>query len=78
MSNCQRCSDLRQIALAASKAYHELLINLEAAHIRRDLEAQLFLSEGLERALQGREAAIAELTNHEATHADDEPAQGPR
>jgi hypothetical protein len=72
---CSHCRNLKQIALTASKVYHEVLEYLEAAHIHRDVEAQLLLAARLERALRMRNAAIADLTNHEATHADKEPAE---
>jgi hypothetical protein len=67
MSNCQRCSDLQQIALIASRAYHKLLEDLEAAYIRHNSEVLTLLSTRIEGALLARNAAIAELTNHEST-----------
>jgi hypothetical protein len=48
----------------ASKAYHELLRDLEAAHIRGDSETSLFLSARMEKAFENRDAAIAELVTH--------------
>jgi len=65
--NCRRCSDLQQIALTASKAYHELLEDLEAAHICHNSEVLTLLSTRLEAAFQSRNAAIAELSSHEST-----------
>jgi hypothetical protein len=59
-SGCPDCDRLQQAALIASKAYHELLGDLEAAHIRRSSEALSGLSALLERALRIRDAAIAE------------------
>jgi hypothetical protein len=76
--DCSHCRDLKQIALTASKVYHEVLEYLEAAHIHRDVEAQLLLAARLERALRRRDAAIADLTNHEATHSGKEPVEGLR
>ena len=74
--DCSHCRNLKQFALAASKVYHEVSEYLEAAHIHRDVEAQLLLAARLERALRKRDAAIADLTNHEATHSDKEPLEG--
>ena len=74
-SACPNCRDLQQIALTASKAYHELQEDLEAAHICHNSEVLAYLSTRLEKALQSRNAAIAELTNHEATHPANEPAK---
>jgi hypothetical protein len=76
--DCSNCRALKQVALTASKVYHEVLEYLEAAHIHRDVEAQLLLAVRLERALRSRDVAIADLTNHEATHSDKEPAEGMR
>jgi hypothetical protein len=70
---CQRCRDLQQIALTASKAYHEQLEHLEAAHICHNSEVLLLLSTRLEAAFHGRNAAIAELTNHESTCVSKKP-----
>ena len=73
--DCQRCSDLRQIALAASRAYYKLLGDLEAAHICHNRETAMLLSIHLEAAFQSRNSAIAELANHESTHGA-HPAEG--
>ena len=73
--NCPQCRDLQRIAIEASKAYHEFLANLEAAHIRHDSEALLTLSAHLERASKLRDAAITGLTNHESTHAEETPTK---
>ena len=76
MSVCPHCDNLRHAALIASKAYHELLGDLEAAHILRNSEAPVGLSVLLEKALQIRNAAIAELAAHENGHAQKKPAKG--
>ena len=68
--DCQLCFGLQRIAIEASRGYHELQANLEAAHIRHDSETALTLSRRLERASQVRDASIAELTDHESTHAE--------
>ena len=60
----------------ASKAYHALLGDLEAAHILHNSEAPLRLSVLLEKALQIRDAAIAELTAHENAHEQEEASKG--
>ena len=65
---CSQCKGLQRIAIEASRAYHELQANLEAAHIRHDLEDSLTLSRRLERGLKVRDASIKELTDHEGTH----------
>jgi len=67
---CQLCLGLQRIAIEASRAYYELLSNLEVMHIRHDSEATLTLSWHLARALKYRDTAIKELTNHESTHAE--------
>jgi hypothetical protein len=72
--DCQRCDDLRQLALAASKAYHQRLEDLEAAYICHNSEVVTLLSTRLDGAFQSRNAAIAELANHENTHVNDKPA----
>jgi hypothetical protein len=75
---CLHCDRLQQAALTASKAYHELLGDLEAAYILRYSDVAVRLSVLLEKALQIRNAAIAELTAHENTHAQKKPANGHR
>jgi hypothetical protein len=65
--DCQQCRGLQQIALAASKSYHERLQDLEAAYIRHNSEVVMLLSSRLESAFRSRNAAISELTNHEST-----------
>ncbi len=72
---CSQCRHLQQLAIEASKAYHALLANLEAAYVRHDSEASLALSAHLDKALKLRDAALAELTNHESTHAEKMPAK---
>jgi hypothetical protein len=67
-------SYFQQIALTASKVYHQLLEDLEAAHICHNSEMLMLLAVRLESALQSRNAAIAELTNHENACAGEKPA----
>ena len=76
--DCPRCRELREIALTASMRYHAFLADLEAAHIRHDLEALPLVSLHLEKAFESRNAALAELTNHESTHAQRTPAKALR
>ena len=72
--DCPRCHDLQQVALTASKAYHQLAEDLEAAHIRHNLEVLMLLSAGLEGALRSRDSAIAELVDHESACGRKKPA----
>jgi hypothetical protein len=76
MSVCPQCDNLQHAALVASKAYHQVLGDLEAVHILRNSEAPLHLSVLREKALQVRNAAIAELAAHESAHAQKKPAHG--
>jgi hypothetical protein len=73
-ADCPRCCELQQIAINASKAYHEALEVLEAAHIRNNTEMLIALSTRLKCALGSRDAAITELTNHESTCVGKKPA----
>ena len=73
--DCLQCRALERIALDASRAYHELLADLEAAHIRHDLEATSLLSVRLKKAFQRREMAVNELTAHESTHVNKKPLE---
>ena len=73
MIDCPHCDGLQKAALRASRAYHKLVGDLEAAHIIHDSEATGFLSIHLEKALRDRNAAIAELTAHENAHAQTKP-----
>jgi hypothetical protein len=75
--DCQQCRDLQQMALTASKAYHELQEDLEAAHICRNSEVLALLSTRLEAALKGRDTAITELTDHESNCARKKPGAAP-
>lgn len=72
---CPDCLDLQHMALAASKAYHCLLEDLEAAHICHNSEVLMLLSTRLRKALQERDAAIDKMKNHEHTHAHKKPAE---
>jgi len=72
---CQQCKDLQQIALTASKTYHQRLQDLEAAHICHNSEALMLLSIRLDAAFKSRNTAIAELSNHESTCAGKKRAE---
>lgn len=73
-ADCPDCRDLQQKALTASKVYYKLLEDLEAAHICHDSEV-LIISTRLESAFRSRNAAIAEITNHESTCVGKTPAE---
>jgi hypothetical protein len=75
--DCPQCRYCKQAALTASKVYHAVLEDLEAAHISHNSEALMVLSARLESAFQGRNAAIVALTNHENTCAGKKPAEAP-
>jgi hypothetical protein len=68
--HCLECRGLQKLAIEASRAYHDLLANLEAAYIHHDSAASLTLSVHLGKALKLRDSALAELVNHESTHAE--------
>jgi len=63
---CVQCERLRSVAEAATRTYYACVADLECAYIKHDQEATLLLSERLKRALYQRDAALAELTNHES------------
>ena len=66
---CQECDELRLAALAASRSYHELLGDVEAAHLRREPpESLLELSTRLKAASDARDVAFSALNNHSVTH----------
>jgi hypothetical protein len=68
VSGCLDCDRLQQVALMASRTYYELLGDLEAAHILHNSDPVQRLSVLRKKALQIRDAAIAELTIHENAH----------
>jgi hypothetical protein len=65
---CSHCERLKLAALEASRAYHEILAELEFAHFSHNNALIPALRERLEKALRGRNTAISELTVHESTH----------
>ena len=66
---CRECDRLRLAALAASRAYHELLGDMDAAHLRSESqETLLALSTRLTAASDARDVAISDLVNHSRTH----------
>jgi hypothetical protein len=71
MIDCSYCVDLLRAALEASKIYHHLLEDLEAAHIRHDTELAYRLQAQEAKAVLNRDKAITELFDHEHTHGKD-------
>ena len=69
MSHCSHCDSLLQTALEASRAYHDLLADLEAAHIRHDTDLTFRIHEQVAEALSNRDAAVAAISEHARTHA---------
>lgn len=67
---CLQCHSLQQIALKASREYHDCLADLEAAYIRHDSEALQGLSVRAKIAFELRNSALAGLSIHENTHAE--------
>jgi hypothetical protein len=63
---CVQCERLRTLAATAARAYYGLVADLECAYLGHDEEAPLLLSKRLERASHERDAARAELLNHES------------
>ena len=69
LNNCAHCESLLRAALRASKAYHNLLGVLEAAHICHDMERAFLIQEEVVEALLRRDEAINALSEHERAHA---------
>jgi len=69
LNDCAHCEGLLRAALRASKAYHNLLGVLEAAHIRHDLEQAFLIQEEVVEALLTRDEAVTALSEHERSHA---------
>jgi hypothetical protein len=66
---CPHCERLKLAAVEASRAYHDIMADLESAHIiKHDDKLTLALREGMAKALLSRNVAISELTAHESTH----------
>ena len=65
---CSTCSELLTPTIEASKSYHDLLADLEAAHIRKDSAKAIRISEQVTNALRDRDAALAALTCHRSSH----------
>ena len=55
-------------AIAASKAYHNLMADLESAHIRHDVEQPFRIQQQVAKALLERDEAIRALNDHERVH----------
>jgi len=71
---CVQCKRLQSLAVNAAKLYHSLAADLECSYLNHNLEASPLLSMRLQKASRDRDAAIAELTLHENTHAFRKPA----
>jgi hypothetical protein len=65
---CQQCERLKLAAIEASKTYHDLLSELESAHISHKDALIPGLRERRDKALLSRDTAISELAAHENTH----------
>ena len=57
--SCPECSEFLDPTLKASKVYHELLADLEAAHIRKDVARAIHIRDRLNEALRDRDAKLA-------------------
>ena len=67
-NHCFECDQLLIAALTASREYHTLLSDLEAAHIRGDTPEAYRLQEQVNQAVPTRDNALAELCQHQWTH----------
>jgi hypothetical protein len=70
-NGCSPCARLLQSALTASHSYHDLLRDLEGAHIRNDTEAAFQLQARLADAISIRNKAVLVLREHQLTHEAD-------
>jgi hypothetical protein len=68
MTYCEDCEGLMLAAINASRVYHNLVADLESAHIRRDNAEPFRLQQQVADALRNRDAAIKALNDHEHTH----------
>jgi predicted Rdx family selenoprotein len=68
MTYCADCERLMLAAISASRIYHDLVGDLESAHIRRDTAEPFRLQQQVADALRNRDAAIKALYDHEHTH----------
>jgi hypothetical protein len=71
---CAQCERLLANSIRAARYYHGLVADLECANLSRESEIAQPLSESLKKAFRDRNDAIAELTVHESTHAQKQPA----
>jgi hypothetical protein len=55
-------------AIEASRAYHQLMGDLETAHIRRDARQPFEIKQQVAIALKSRDSAILALNHHERSH----------
>jgi hypothetical protein len=55
-------------AIEASRAYHDLMGDLETAHIRRDAGQPFEIKPRVAMALKDRDSAIQALNHHERSH----------
>ena len=67
-AQCSQCERLMLAAIAASRAYHNLLGDLESAHIRHDVEQLFHIQEQAAKALLERDESIRALNDHERVH----------
>ena len=68
MSECAQCEALQVAALNASRRYHALLGELEAAHICRKTHAIFSIKQEASEALGNRNDAIKVRSEHESAH----------
>ena len=68
-SGCSECADFLKAALEASRAYHNLLGDLESSHIRNDTKEAFRLNDQIAQSVLSRDNSITALRDHQRTHA---------
>ena len=69
MPHCLQCQREIARAIQASRSYYVLLENLEAAHIRLEMDLVLDLQARLSKALSAREGGALKILEHTSTNA---------
>jgi hypothetical protein len=67
-NHCFECDQLLIAALTASREYHTLLSDLEAAHIRGDSSITFGLQKQVNASVLKRDESISSLHQHRWTH----------